>query len=295
MFDRATIFLAAACALLPVLAAPTRTNPPQLLLRVVDADSGQPVPGVKVRAWVRADPTDASGVCLIPLPKPETENFAYRITLSKDGYVGQYITWSKSQHDKIQDMPTNFLASLEKGVSIGGVVKNDNGEPVPGARVILSGPVPGDVGERVRSVVAPNYHAERTDAAGLWRFGEAPRDLEKLLFRVIQSEYVSTTFACRGAETDVEGVVFLAKEDLLAGKALMTLGHGIQLAGRVVDPAGKPVADERRRRPVQNPQPAAGRNVSDRPGQGSGGANPIVDPEQRHARTQYRNGAGQSF
>ena len=242
MFDRATVSLAAACALLPVLAAPAQTNAPQMLLRVVDADSGQPVPGVKVRAWVRASPTDSSGVCLIPLPKPETENFSYRITLSKDGYVGQYITWSKSQHDKIQDMPTNFLASLEKGLSIGGVVKNDNGQPVPGARVIFSGPVPEDVGARVRSVVAPNYHAERTDALGQWRFAEAPRDLENLLFRVIEPEYVSTTFACQGADTDLEGVVFLPKEDFLAGKAVMALGHGIELTGRVVDAAGQPVA-----------------------------------------------------
>jgi thiol-disulfide isomerase/thioredoxin len=230
-------------ALLLALGAPAQTNAPQMLLRVVDADTGQPVPGVKVRAWVRADPTDASGVSLIPLPKPESENFAYRITLSKDGYVGQYITWSKSQHDKIQDIPTNFLASLQKGLSIGGVVKNDKGEPVPGARVILSGPVPGDVGERVRSVVAPNFHAERTDADGQWRFGEAPRDLETLLFRVIQPDYVSTVFACQGAETELEGVVFLPKEDLLAGKAVMALGHGIELAGRVVNPAGQPVAD----------------------------------------------------
>ena len=234
---------AVAGALLLALGAPAQTNAPQMLLRVVDADTGQPVPGVKVRAWVRADPTDASGVSLIPLPKPESENFAYRITLSKDGYVGQYITWSKSQHDKIEDIPTNFLASLQKGLSVGGVVKNDKGEPVPGARVILSGPVPADVGERVRSVVAPNFHAERTDAAGQWRFGEAPRDVETLLFRVIQPEYVSTVFACQGAETDLDGVVFLPKEDLLAGKAVMALGHGIELAGRVVDPAGQPVAD----------------------------------------------------
>jgi thiol-disulfide isomerase/thioredoxin len=252
MLDRATVSgrsrpartaAAVAGALLLVLGAPAQTNDPQMLLRVVDADTGQPVPGVKVRAWIRADPTDASGVSLIPLPKPESENFAYRITLSKDGYVGQYITWSKSQRDKVQDIPTNFLARLQKGVSVGGVVKNDKGEPVPGARVILSGPVPGNVGERVRSVVAPNFHAERTDADGQWRFGEAPRDLETLLFRVIQSDYVSTVFACQGAEPDLEGVVFLPKEDLLAGKAVMALGHGIELAGRVVDPAGQPVAD----------------------------------------------------
>jgi peroxiredoxin len=243
MFDRATVYLAApACALMLVLGAAAQTNAPQMVLRVVDADTGQPVSGVKVRAWVRADPTDAAGVCSIPLPKPETGNFSFRITLTKDGYVGQYITWSKSRHDEIKDMGTHFLASLQKGVSIGAVVKNDKGEPVPGARVILSGPAPDDVGGRVRSVVAPNYHAERTDAGGQWRFAEAPADLENLIFHVIQPEYVSTTFACQGAKTDVDGVVFLPKEDLLAGKAVMALGHGIELAGRVVDAAGKPVA-----------------------------------------------------
>jgi peroxiredoxin len=232
-----------ACLLLLAGAAPAQTNAPVMRLQVVDAETGQPVPDVRVRAWVRADPTDPSGLCLIPLPKPGSENFSYRITLSKDGYVGQYITWSKAQHDKVQDMPANFTAKLEKGVSIGGIVKNGIGEPVPGARVILSGPPPTDIGERVRSVVAPNYHAERTDAEGKWHFDEAPRDCESLLFRVLQPDFVTVIFACEGAKTDDSSVTFLPKADLLAGTAAMVLGHGIELAGRVVDAAGKPVAE----------------------------------------------------
>ena len=74
----------------------------------------------------------------------------------------------------------------------------------------------------------------------LWRgparLGDAPlpRHSARVRFR---------PFACQGAEPDLDGVVFLPKEDLLAGKAVMTLGHGIELAGRVVDPAGQPVAD----------------------------------------------------
>jgi hypothetical protein len=32
-------------------------------LQVVDVETGQPVPEVKVRAWVRTSPTDSSGVC----------------------------------------------------------------------------------------------------------------------------------------------------------------------------------------------------------------------------------------
>jgi thiol-disulfide isomerase/thioredoxin/protocatechuate 3,4-dioxygenase beta subunit len=225
------------------LASLAQTNAPSMRLQVVDAEIGQPVPDVKVRAWVRANPTDQSGVCSIPLPKPGSENFSYRITLSKDGYVGQIISWSKSQQDKVEDMPANFTAKLEKGVSIGGIVKNENEEPVPGARVILSGPPPGDIGERVRSVVAPNYHAERTDAEGHWHFDEAPRDLDSMTFRVMQPEFVTAVFACESYQTDDSSIILLPKTDLLAGKAVMALGHGIEISGRVVDEAGKPVAE----------------------------------------------------
>ena len=238
-------FLAVATGLLCVLlltpSAPAQSNAPQMHLHVVDAETGQPVPEVKVRAWVHAEPTDSTGVSLIPLPKPGSESFSYRLTLSKDGYVGQYVTWSKAQHDKVEDMPTNFVAKLEKGVAIGGIVKNDAGEPVPGARIILSGPPPSDVGERVRSVVAPNYHAERTDEEGKWHFDEAPKDFESLTFRVTQADYVTTIFACEGADIGDTVATRLPKADFLAGKAAMTLGHGIELSGQVVDPAGKPV------------------------------------------------------
>jgi thiol-disulfide isomerase/thioredoxin/uncharacterized GH25 family protein len=244
--------------LLLALAAPAQTNAPSMRLQVVDVETGQPVPEVKVRAWVRTNPTDQSGDCSIPLPKPGSENFSYRITLSKDGYVGQYISWSKSQGDKVEAMPTNFMAKLEKGVSIGGMVKNENGEPVSGARIILSGPPPGDIGERVRSVVAPNYHAERTDAEGQWHFDEAPRDLDSLTFRVIQPEYVTAVFACEGLQTEDNSIILLPKADFLAGKADMALGHGIELSGRVVDEAGKPVADASltRNREWRNPAAA---------------------------------------
>jgi thiol-disulfide isomerase/thioredoxin/uncharacterized GH25 family protein len=247
-----------ACFLLLALAAQAQTNAPAMHLQVVDAETGQPLPDVKVRAWVRSNPTDPSGVSSIPLPKPGSENFSYRITLTKDGYVGQYIAWSKSQNDKVEDMPTNFTAKLEKGVSIGGIVKNENGEPVPGARVILSGPPPEDIGERVRSVVAPAYHAERTDAQGQWNFAEAPPNFEILTFRVSQPEYVAAIFACEGAETGDIPVTLLPKADFLAGKAAMALGHGIELSGRVVDAAGKPVAEASitRNREWRNPAAA---------------------------------------
>jgi peroxiredoxin len=212
-------------------------------LRVVDADTGQPLAGVKVRMWVKTNlVTDDTGACSFPLPNPGAGSFSYRITLSKDGCVGKYITWSSAQHDRVEDMPAEYTANLEKGVTLGGFVKNDKGEPVPGARIIFSGPPPAIDGERERSVVAPNYHAERTDADGHWQFSEVPKDFRSLIFRVIQGEYVPAVFACEqpGLPDDVIG---LPEKDFLAGTAAMILGHGIELAGLVVDASAKPVPE----------------------------------------------------
>jgi peroxiredoxin len=226
--------------LLIALAATAQSNVPALRLQVLDADTAQPVPNVQVRAWVRATPTDSSGVSLIPLPKPGSARFSYKITLAGEGYVGQSIEWSSALHDKVEDMPASFTAKLEKAVAIGGIVRNDKGEPVPGARVILSGP-PQDPAQRVRSVVILNYHSERTDADGRWHFGQAPRSLEILLFRVLHPQYVPALFACEGHDVNEENVTILPRADLLAGAASMVLGHGIELSGRVLDPSGKPV------------------------------------------------------
>ncbi len=222
--------------------APASTNEATLSLQVIDVETSQPIPDVKIRAWVHASPTDKGGVSVIPVPKPTSENFSYRISLAKDGYVGETITWSKGQGDKFTDIPTNLVAKMEKGVSIGGTVKNDNGEPVPGARVIFSGISSAETDDRARSVIAPNYHVERTDAEGHWHYGEAPRDFERLTFRVVHPDFFPTLFAAEGALGDTT-IKILPKADFLAGKAAMILGHGLELLGKVVDPNGKPIAD----------------------------------------------------
>ena len=213
----------------------------QLQFQVVDADSGRAVEGVRVRSWTPdAKETDAEGRCVFSLPVPKVGNFSYRITLTKPGYVPRYITWSSAQHDAIEEMPTNYVAHLSRGVGIGGTVKNDKGEPIAGAKVIFSGPPPAGV-EREKSAVAPGYHSERTDDEGRWTNSEAPADLEHLTFRVTDPEYVPATFACVANEDDTN-LVMLPETNLLAGNAVMALGHGVVFSGRVVDPGGNPVA-----------------------------------------------------
>jgi len=237
--------LAACLMALAASAAPpvsAQSNAPHMRLRVLDAETGQPVTKVKVRAWVQVKPTDESGLCLIPRPQSWPQTLGCRIILSKSGYVGQYITWSEAQHDQVHDIPAEFTARLEKGVSLGGIVKNEKGEPVSGALVILSGPASADVAARVQNVMGAEFDVERTDAAGQWRFDKAPQALQSVRFHVAHSQYAPADFSCQEDPSEGESPNLLSKEDLLAGRAVMTLGHGIALSVRVTDAAGRPVA-----------------------------------------------------
>jgi peroxiredoxin/uncharacterized GH25 family protein len=226
---------------LVVLGALAQSKDGQMALHVVDAQTGQPIAGVKVRAWAGSGlVTDESGNCSFPLPRAGAARFFYRITLTQPGYVAKYITWSQGQNDKLEDIPSQYTARLDKGVAIGGVVKNDNGEPVPGARVVFSGPSPTNGSLRERPAIAPNYHVERTDTDGRWQNSEVPKDFHDLTFRVTHPEYVPSVFACQGGDAADSTIVQLPESNFLSGAAVMLLTHGIELSGIVVDSSGKP-------------------------------------------------------
>lgn len=228
--------------------AQTNTNtiavPTEMHFRVVDADNGQPVPGVKVRSWAKESlVTDEKGSCTLPLPKPKSQKFSYRINLSKNGYVAKFITWSTALKDTATDIPAEYTVNLEKGVSIGGIVKNENGEPVPGAHVIFSGPINTNTAVRERDFIGRDYHAERTDENGRWHNDEVPKHFQDFTFRVTHPDYIPVTFGCEGADTSGTNFVpVLPMQDYLSGNASMILGHGVQLSGQIVDSTGKPVA-----------------------------------------------------
>jgi peroxiredoxin len=224
-----------------VLAAMGQSGDGQMRLNVADAQSGQPLAGVKVRAWAGSGlVTDESGACSFALPQPGSGRFFYRIALSRTGYVPRYITWSQAQNDKIQDIPPQYTARMEPGVTIGAVVKNDKGEPIPGARVVFSGPPPPPDAPRERNALAPNYFSVRTGEDGRWQCSEAPKDFRGLTFRVTHPDYVPAEYACVGGDSTNTAVIQWPESDYLSGAAVMLLTHGIEVSGVVLAPSGKP-------------------------------------------------------
>ncbi len=213
----------------------------EMQFHVVDSDAAQPIPEVKVRAWIR-NPlgTDTNGTCVLPLPAVKNGDFSYRIQISKEGYVTKIISWSKLQKDKIEEMPTNYTAKMERAVVIGGIVKNEKGEPIPGVKMIFSAPAPDDPNARERTLLMPNFHTEYTDENGRWLCNHVPKHFSSVTFRLSHPDYMGATFGSESAEKDV---VLLPPQDYLATNAVMLLGHGLELNGVVIDAAGKPLPE----------------------------------------------------
>ena len=176
------------------------------------------------------------------MPAPADGDFTCVITIAKDGYVSKTITCAKSRLDRLEDIPAEYTARMEKAATIGGVLKTPDGRPLAGAIIRFSGVNPAGVSDRERTLVAPNFHNERTDENGRWQCNHVPQDFSNFVFRVVQPDFPPVTFGCEGSTAGGEEAARLPAADFLAGKAVMVMAKGVTLSGIIVDTNGRPVA-----------------------------------------------------
>ena len=227
----------------PATAAESNSAP--MRFRVLDSLTAAPIPGVRLSAkWLRNSlVTDATGSCSFAMPAPTAGDFTCVITIARDGYVSKTITWATSLLDKFEDIPAQYTARMEKAATIGGVLKSSDGRPLAGAIIRFSGVNPAGPSDRERTLVAPNFHNERTDENGRWQCNHVPRDFSNLVFRVVQPGFPPAAFGCEGSAAGGEEVARLPAADFLAGKAVMVMAQGATVSGIIVDTSGKPVPD----------------------------------------------------
>jgi peroxiredoxin/protocatechuate 3,4-dioxygenase beta subunit len=249
--DLLWFFARAQCAVLPLIcmtfflvfplptrliASVTQANESVLLkIKVVNATSQEPIIGAKVLARFLGEiegpdrlelSTSADGCCDISIPQPQPPYV--HVYVEADGYVPVRARWlnidNPPQHEVIpqfQEFP------LEKGISIGGIVKNKEGEPIAGAKVNLS--LRGPEG-RIRYYVE---HAVRSEADGKWRYDAMHRELDELTMEITHPEYVSF-------DQWVSSAPYL-KDKLRDFSAVMVMDRGITVSGFVYDHQGKPI------------------------------------------------------
>ncbi|MBN2131209.1 MAG: carboxypeptidase regulatory-like domain-containing protein, partial [Sedimentisphaerales bacterium] len=204
---------------------------PYIMVRVMDKATGKPIPQAAIRIFAgesRMDAADDDGVFVLDFGSsvPGYVNIFAR----PEGYVWQVVALRDL---KRESLPKTILFSLDKGIAIGGVVRDSEGRPIEGASV--------------ESHISEEQQFEQphvgvsiettTDAQGRWRSGASvPPEVGRLWFNVRHPDFADDGFEMPGD---------LKFDDLKAERAVMVLEKGIGLAGRVTDAAGKPIVGAR--------------------------------------------------
>ncbi|HVS71299.1 MAG TPA: hypothetical protein VHQ47_08600 [Phycisphaerae bacterium] len=173
MTRSATLLAALLLAAAPTLAAPAPTTAPatiSLTIHVQSADPGHaPIPGAAIRtAHDQPSPptTAADGSLHLSLPASAATGLWFQA--QHPGFVTASTSW---QPQKSGDRPpTDFTLRLSTGVNVGGKVLDTNGQPVPGAKVVLN------ISRHNRA--SDQYDSFNdtltTNAAGIWLARDVP-------------------------------------------------------------------------------------------------------------------------
>src|SRR6267142_6952406 len=207
-------------------AAAAQVGDRDLEIQVIDAATKQPLEGVDLSINMqpggsRKDRTENRGKAWLMLP-PDDPKYM-NISAKLDGYVGKQIMW------RGDPIPATYVIAMERGTSIGGIVKDEEGNPVAGADVNLL--FPGD-----RSNLNGMYMTEaaKTDAEGKWRCDRAPGELSNLSMRLSHPNFVSDeSYGATPRPGDT---------DLRAMTAVSVMKRGLALRGTVTDEVGAPIA-----------------------------------------------------
>ena len=217
-----------------------------LELSVIERGTNRPIAGVEIRSSSTSDgtkefraTTDNVGRCTLPLPPREDRLAVFVIESWKEGFVPMRLRWLGGSI--AAGVPAKYTLVLDPGAPIGGVVRDEEGRPVAGAKLFASFGMYGSQ-NRIESPSVPEKSPSVpdncffvSDSQGRWRSALLPAFVEagKLAFRVEHPGFVSTR-----RTYDRE----LPIRDLRAMKAVVMLQKGFTLNGGVVNERGEGIA-----------------------------------------------------
>ena len=206
-----------------------------VFFRVVDQQSRQPLPAVTLKVWINGKiagehPTDDSGRRVIPVPDPQPDRLT--VTARGEGLVPRKV-YLRYFPPRPTEIPRLYTLAMERGTSIGGIVRDEQGRPIEGAAVELYDADPDD---RAREALDFDGVSARTDSQGRWRLDLVPSglDLARLRFHYSHPEFLNAIDTIKIQPKHVT-------EQLRARSREILLRRGISVTGRVLDRGGRPI------------------------------------------------------
>lgn len=209
--------------------AATAASPPQMLFHLVDADTGEPLSGAKLhlfyllqdgRGKVVHSTTDSKGQAEIDMPQPPY--FALNFFVTAADHVPMVTSWILER----RSMPSDYTMKIKRGVSIGGTVVDESGNPIAGAKVEFDSG--GNNISLAENVQFTGDAAVKTDANGKWTSDMIPPDSEGISLIVTEGKHAETHTTVHPASPDAKNLT-------------ITMPAGFPVKGTVENSKGDPI------------------------------------------------------
>jgi beta-lactamase regulating signal transducer with metallopeptidase domain len=182
---------------------------------------------VEVRKYGTLMTADSNGRLAFDLLAGKPISLALKI--QTDGYGPFWAEWDNSEHS--EPIPPRYTAHLDAGMVVGGIVVDENGEPIEGAEIYLRL----DYKKREGDTSQLGTGARpKTDSRGKWSYPCVPASLERLWIEIKHPRYMPLRTAVSTSKFAVQN----GKEPT----AKTMLERGITVTGKVTDKDGADVA-----------------------------------------------------
>jgi beta-lactamase regulating signal transducer with metallopeptidase domain len=234
---------AAPAAPMPLPAPANEPANHQVLFHVIDAKTRRGIEGAVLHsapiveaALTPPTPvagdlvTDKDGLCAAAVTS------GWSVSVRANGYISR-----RMQFFIGDDIPAEHIFSLGKGISIGGYVRNEKGEPIKDVQInVHTAYLPAQTSKDIGRETFNNSLAVQSDPAGRWICNELHPELESVNLTLTHPEYVQANYSTRALGT-IPGQPILGFDDLRAAKTILTMKYGILVPGIVNDEKGKPI------------------------------------------------------
>lgn len=194
-----------------------------LEVKIVDPD-GKPVADASVEVTIDSMsfpmPTDDKG--MISLNVPSGGASMLQLKVQKDGFAAVSGNWGSGE-----EIPAEIEIKLAPGLEIGGIVHDEQGNPIEGVTVSALNSVPAGARGQLQSTLSGQLGV--TDAEGRWKTSAAEQ-AGPVMLQVTHPDYVNDGRAHA-----------VGYEQLRAMDHVLTLKKGIEVRGTITDADGNPL------------------------------------------------------
>ena len=165
--------------------------------------------------------------------------YILRVWARKDGLVPMFTHWEREWFAAGHSVPDEVTITLKNGTTIGGLVRNEDGQPIAGARIGVQKVEAGAEPQMMVDMwLASGDDARVTDAQGQWTLDNVPEGNGfELNISVTHPDYVSD-LSWGGLQQSQHVTIAALREQ----KATIIMARGTSLTGVVTDPQGKGIA-----------------------------------------------------